>query len=95
MPVWTHGETVRGYKLDQFADAFARVLGVRSIRSVRSGSSSQAAPNAPNGPNGLPTGENGRGAFDQQPDLPPDAPEWERAWHARRAVTQQRVGESL
>jgi hypothetical protein len=51
MPVWIDGEAVRGYKREQFADAFARVLGVRSVRDVRSGSSSHAAPNAPNAPN--------------------------------------------
>ena len=27
MPVWVDGETVQGYKVEQFADAFARVLG--------------------------------------------------------------------
>jgi hypothetical protein len=49
--VWIDGSTVRGYKADQFADAFARVLGVRSVRTVRSDSQSQNAPNAPNAPN--------------------------------------------
>jgi Protein of unknown function (DUF3631) len=51
MPVWSDGKTVKGYKVEQFADAFARVLGVRRVRQVRSGSSSQAAPNSPNPPN--------------------------------------------
>ena len=49
--VWSEGKTARGYKVEQFADAFARVLGVRTVRSVRSESPSQAAPNAPNAPN--------------------------------------------
>jgi hypothetical protein len=49
--VWVQGETVRGYKREQFADAFHRVLGVRSDRSLRTGSSSDAAPNAPTTPN--------------------------------------------
>jgi len=51
MPVWSDGETVRGYKAEQFADAFARALGVRSVRSVRSGLAPSATPNAPNAPN--------------------------------------------
>lgn len=50
MPVWVDGKTVRGYKAEQFADAFAQ-LGVRSVRDVRSESTSDAAPNAPNAPN--------------------------------------------
>ena len=29
MPVWVDGQTVRGYKREQFADAWLRVLGVR------------------------------------------------------------------
>jgi hypothetical protein len=51
MPVWVDGETHRGYKREQFADAFARVLGVRGSRSVRSESPDQEAPNTPNAPN--------------------------------------------
>jgi Lon protease-like protein len=51
MPVWADGKTVKGYKLEQFADAFARVLGVRRVRTVRSESASQAGPNGPNPPN--------------------------------------------
>lgn len=50
MPVWADGKTVRGYKVEQFADAFAQ-LGVRSVRSVRDEARSHAAPNAPNAPN--------------------------------------------
>ena len=51
MPVWAEGKTVKGYKAEQFADAFHRVLGVRWVRKVRSESPSQAAPNPPNPPN--------------------------------------------
>jgi hypothetical protein len=51
MPVWIDGATVRGYKADQFTEAWLRVLGVRGVRGVRSGSSTDAAPNAPNAPN--------------------------------------------
>jgi len=50
MPVYVEGKTVRGYKVDQFKDAFAQ-LSVRSVRSVRSEARSQAAPNASNAPN--------------------------------------------
>jgi hypothetical protein len=51
MPVWVDGATVKGYKAEQFGDAFARVLGVRGVREVRSDSTSQTAPNPPNPPN--------------------------------------------
>jgi Protein of unknown function (DUF3631) len=51
MPVWSDGKTVKGYKLEQFADAFHRVLGVRGVRTVRSGMNIDAAPNPPNLPN--------------------------------------------
>jgi Protein of unknown function (DUF3631) len=57
MPVWVDGKTVRGYKAEQFDEAFLRVLGVRSVRNVRSESASQAAPNTPNAPNASGTGE--------------------------------------
>jgi hypothetical protein len=50
MPVYVDGETVRGYKVEQFSDAFAQ-LGVRSVGSVRSESRSQAGSNAPNASN--------------------------------------------
>jgi Protein of unknown function (DUF3631) len=51
MPVWVDGQTGRGYKVEQFADAFARVVGVRSVRNVRSECPSQKEPNSPNAPN--------------------------------------------
>lgn len=41
MPVKVEGQTVRGYKAEQFADAFHRVLGVTGVTSVTSGSGSQ------------------------------------------------------
>jgi hypothetical protein len=59
MPVWIDGKTVRGYKAEQFADAFHRVLGVRSVSAVRSEAASHAAPNVPSAPNAQDTG-NGR-----------------------------------
>ncbi len=55
MPVWVEGKTGRGYKREQFADAFARALGVRSVSSVSSESASQNGPNAPNAPNAYPS----------------------------------------
>ena len=51
MPVYAEGKTVRGYKVEQFADAFSRVLSVRSVRSVRSEARSHAGPNASNASN--------------------------------------------
>lgn len=50
MPVWSEGKTVRGYKVAQFADAFAQ-LGVRSVNTVRTEATSGEASNAPNAPN--------------------------------------------
>jgi hypothetical protein len=57
MPVYVDGATVRGYKREQFDDAFARYLSVRSVRSVRSKSTSGAGSNASNASNASPTGE--------------------------------------
>jgi hypothetical protein len=57
MPVWAEGRTVKGYKAEQFAEAWLRVLGVRWVRSVRSESASQNRPNPPNPPNPKRTGE--------------------------------------
>jgi hypothetical protein len=54
MPVWVDEKTVRGYKREQFVEAWNRylpVVGVRGVRSVRSKAPSHAAPNAPNTPN--------------------------------------------
>jgi hypothetical protein len=55
MSVYARRETVRGYKVEQFADAFGQ-LGVRSGGSVRSETRSHAGPNAPNASNVLPVG---------------------------------------
>jgi hypothetical protein len=41
MPVWIEGEKARGYKVEQFADAFLRHLGGRDGRDGRDGSLSQ------------------------------------------------------
>jgi hypothetical protein len=51
MPVWVDGATVKGYKAEQFREAWLRVLGVREVRRVRSGPSIGAALNPPNPPN--------------------------------------------
>jgi hypothetical protein len=48
MPVRVEGETVRGYKREQFTDAFVRVLGVTGVTNVASESPSQAERNASN-----------------------------------------------
>jgi hypothetical protein len=61
MPIWVDGQTFRGYKAEQFTEAFHRVLGVRSVRNVSSRSASEAAPNTPNGPNAYSTGESTNG----------------------------------
>jgi hypothetical protein len=53
MPVWSEGQTLRGYKVEQFDEPFARVLGVRGVRTVRSDSTSQKPPNSPNAPNAI------------------------------------------
>jgi hypothetical protein len=45
MSVYTDGHTVRGYRIEQFSDAFAQ-LGVRSVRSVRGEARSEAGSNA-------------------------------------------------
>lgn len=54
MPVWVDGETVRGYKREQFQDAWSRYLpdaAVSGVRAVRAGLPDEAPPNAPNAPN--------------------------------------------
>jgi Protein of unknown function (DUF3631) len=55
MPVWVDDKTARGYKREQFVEAWNRylpgVVGVRGVRSVRSESPSHAGPNTPNAPN--------------------------------------------
>lgn len=48
MSVKVDGKTVRGYKAEQFTEAFSRVLGVTSVTSVTSESLSQAGGNAGN-----------------------------------------------
>ena len=54
MPVRVDGETARGYKVEQFADAFARALSVTGVTSVTSNAASQAGGNARNASNGYP-----------------------------------------
>lgn len=48
MSVYAGGETVRGYKPDQFIDAWRRVLGVSGVRGVSRPSTSGRASNAMN-----------------------------------------------
>jgi hypothetical protein len=54
MPVKVDGETVRGYKVEQFGDAFARVLSVTSVTGVTSEATSHAGGNAGNAGNAYP-----------------------------------------
>jgi hypothetical protein len=58
MPVRAEGEVVKGYKVEQFADAFHRVLGVTWVTGVTSESSSEVACNPRNPCN--PSGAVGR-----------------------------------
>jgi hypothetical protein len=51
MPVKAEGKTVRGYKIEQFTDAFYRVLGVTGVTSVTSKTVNQAEGNADNASN--------------------------------------------
>jgi hypothetical protein len=56
MPVRVHGEVVRGYKLEQFTEAFRRVLGdvgVTGVSGVTSEASTGAASNAGNARNAV------------------------------------------
>jgi Protein of unknown function (DUF3631) len=71
MPVWIDGQTVRGYKADQFLDAWLRVLGVRGVRGVRSGFPSQ---DRLTGPNALTPSENGGVRSDPASEAEPNAP---------------------
>jgi Protein of unknown function (DUF3631) len=93
MPVWVGGQTVRGYKREQFEDVWRRYLpdeGVRSVSGVRSGSNSHAVPNAPNAPNaperdGLPVpGDPGYGDWIDQKFH--DGHITEREWLPRRKL---------
>jgi hypothetical protein len=53
MPVWADGEKHRGYKHEQFGDAWLRVLGGRGGRDGRSGAAIEAAPTTPTTPTAL------------------------------------------
>jgi hypothetical protein len=50
MPVWADGEKHRGYKFEQFEDAWRRVLGVEGGRSGRDGREQSPTQNAPTTP---------------------------------------------
>jgi uncharacterized protein DUF3631 len=67
MPVRVDGATVRGYKAEQFADAFARALSVTGVTSVTSQSASQKGSNASNASNAYPSE-----AADEDIDFGPD-----------------------
>ncbi len=54
MPVKVDGVTVRGYKVEQFTDAFHRVLGVTGVTGVTSRLAPSAAGNASNASNAYP-----------------------------------------
>jgi hypothetical protein len=75
MPVRTVEGVVKGYKVEQFADAFARVLGVTRVTGVTSESPSQRDVTVVT----LVTPTTG------QERVPSDAPEWERAFWERKA----------
>jgi 5S rRNA maturation endonuclease (ribonuclease M5) len=83
MPVWVDGEKCRGYKAEQFEEAWARVLGGRGGRGGRRGSNSDAPPTTPTTPTTYNAVE-GSTLHLVVPDLPDDAPEWERAYWVRR-----------
>lgn len=55
MSVWIDGDKHRGYKREQFEDAWLRVLGGRDGRDGRDGSSIEATPTAPTTPTPLNT----------------------------------------
>lgn len=55
LPVRVEGETVRGYKAEQFADAFARALTVTGVTGVTPQSASQNGSNASNARNAYPS----------------------------------------
>ena len=78
LSIWVDGEKHRGYKREQFANAWVRVLGGRSGRDGRDGSSIEAAPTGPTASTVLHTSE--------VPDLPDGAPTWERDYWARRVA---------
>jgi hypothetical protein len=59
MTVKVDGEAVRGYKVEQFTDAFHRVLGVTSVTRVTSRMAAGAAGNGGNASNASPTGDLG------------------------------------
>jgi Protein of unknown function (DUF3631) len=85
MPVWVEGRTTRGYKVEQFAEAFLRVLGVRGVTRVSSEAPSQAAPDAPDAPN---AGSTGRDGDDRVPILgDPDYLSFVAGAHANGQIT--------
>jgi hypothetical protein len=85
MLVWSDGKTVRGYKANQFSDAFAQ-LGVRSVRNVRGEARREAPPNGPNASNASTPEEHSNGHY----PIPGDSGYLEHlfAAHEARHVTE-------
>jgi hypothetical protein len=92
MPVWVEGEKHRGYKVEQFADAFLRVLSGRGGRGGRSESPSENGSTAPTAPTTQETWDRGNSAI----TLPGDAgfiavlTEAHRNGHLTEAEAQKR-----
>jgi hypothetical protein len=70
MAVKAEGRTVRGYKAEQFAQAFHRVLGVTGVTSVTSRTASEAEGNAGNAGNAQHPGEGTNGRVPVSPGFP-------------------------
>jgi hypothetical protein len=69
MPVKVAGDTVRGYKVEQFADAFAQV-GVTGVTSVTSVPAPGNGSNAGNASNASPSGEAATVTSEPAPECP-------------------------
>lgn len=105
MPVRVDGETVRGYKAEQFADAYARVVAVTGVTGVTSQASSDAGGNACNASNASTREQGGEGeklhpgdaleaalldAFPDAAVLADDGPPWHTQGQGRFGVVQVR-----
>jgi hypothetical protein len=90
MSVKVDGETVRGYKEEQFANAFHRVLGVTGVTSVTSRMTPQATGNEGNAGNAQQTKE------DEPIPIPGDTdfPNWiDQKCHERHVTEQEWLGQ--
>jgi hypothetical protein len=90
MPVWIEGEKARGYKLEQFADAFLRHLDGRDGRDGRHGSQSQ---NDGTKPTVLPPSPNQAVPFNPSSGAASTAPTAPTAQHSLDGSTPQPVPE--